>query len=866
MKLTIVDLRPHLEKCRSELRPTKAGKTGDQNAESVSISLNKEGAIRRRWLGLNGKDVYIYKAFLDFYTDASNTNPLSYVDDPIVGDGTGKQMAVPGRYRNAYVIVRTLAEDRYELIQELRLGWIESLVKDATVDYSEGRIESIDWFNGDSGDNPDHNYITVVWKGVDPTKVNAIVTSLDGLSASGWTPTVNGNVLGTFRRLMVRHVEEQDGSSSIRVLLANSRISYDAYENWSTERQGNVIYHFGVPSDMVQEVVNAEKTVGASARISPPDGRGLHDITISSSDPDKVEQLDVIVARNCSSITYMDMYLGLTEAEMNAITLNTVDYPEGNGISYTMRRNSRGDGFWDVVITKEQVLFRDIPAYNAELSAGRTVTIKQDLGNTEATLTEVETIPGKIIKRDINTKPDCSKDIITTEINSIEQSGYDAELTVKYESTGTLLTNTLDDTNPEVPEQGITRHYQRRPQIDGSFDVTIRDDESPILESEERTTTVKTERIGIGARNLRGNKPTPTSPSIGERVIFRVNENADGTWDKNEVIEGIISGLSKSSGVKAACRIITRDVVELNLLQEPAEPDSPTTPGTRRTWNKVENEDGSWELTVRDEIAPSLTSESVLIRKHGGVTETIRRNIAPYAVTETPEWEQGVTVTLRTDENSDCSVDETLREEIAPPLESEQLTQRADRTVAAERLQNTTDKAEVGTVADNVIVRVVNDENPDGTWNTTREVDTPLPQLYSKSYNTRGGTASIYIFKNYTAAMIDNIVDALNAENNNSVNGNPNEYGLYDGSISSSPVVISGSGSAENETPRGYTYTATIDGKTFTVSVKITSFESTAETHASGTSVASSPAALGDQPGVKYIGHGKYKAVRITGG
>jgi ketosteroid isomerase-like protein len=395
MKITIEDLQPHLDRCRKELDAERSGIMGDAQAEAIGVGLNKEGSVRRAWQNFNYSDVYLFKAFLDFYTDAKNAGDDGslasyYVTDPVVGDSNNRKIVAPGTYRNAFTVVRKQADDKYMLVQELRLGWIEQLVVDGEVDYSEARVETIDWFTPDEPAK-EQNYITLVWKGVSPYHANAIVESLEELPTEDWEPVVNGNTLKSHRRLLIRSQEEQDGSASVRVLLANSVVTFEAYGSWRTERQAKIMYYFSVPTDMVNSILELERVNGAVSRISPPDGRGLHDISIEISDPEEEGYLALRVTQNCSTSVYTDVYLGLSKDEAFDIELpNNEGVPINTpGVTWVLRRQSRGDGFWDVIVEKRVREYQE-HEYVSESAAGFKETTKIQSGVTDEEVEDID--------------------------------------------------------------------------------------------------------------------------------------------------------------------------------------------------------------------------------------------------------------------------------------------------------------------------------------------------------------------------------------------------------------------------------------------------------------------------------------------
>lgn len=876
MKITALDLAPHFERCREVLDARNAGILGDRQAESLGISMNREGNVRRVWQDINESDIYIFKAFLDFYTDTvnavDNPKPTNYVKDPIVGDATNNKIVAPGTYRNAFTIVRPMADDKYMLIQELRLGYIESLVSGTDVDYDEARVETEDQFHGDSNSYDGRKFVTVVWKGVSPDKSHSISESIDNLSPDLDDFTVNGNSLSGYRRVMVRAQEESDGSHSIRMMVAQSRLTYDMYENYGTENQGAVVVHFGVPSDLVQAILDGSQSIGKSARVSPPDNMGLHTITVTTSSPDKNVDLNVLISRNCSQEVYQSAYYGLTLAEADSVTIPANE----NGVTYRLRRQPRGDGFWTVILETITTKYQDTTLYTSEDSAGRLVKRRSQLGVTNEEVEEIAQATGWTKQQTIRLNDDCSKDVDTVKVQAIQQVGSDDKGTTKYSVDGTITLNSDSAVAYATPDQGVTRSVRNTPNPDGTYNVVEVDEVSPVLASEETVSTVKQTVTGTGTRNKRGTQPVAPTPAVGERVRHRVSENPDGTWDENTIIEEAVSGLEAGGASKSKCNDFGEDQSYRNITAEQlaiyladAEAEVNATEGKRLVWQKRELEDGLWDFSYRIETAPVLESTSNVIRAKGGITETIKRNIVTAAKTPTPDFEIGKTKTIRHDKNADCSWDESLRVETAPDLTSESSVVQKDVEITVTRRQNQPTQEPIPTVDANDIYRLVNDENPDGSWNTSLEVEKPLSQLAAFSCLTDGGTIGVSVFKNYTSDQVTSLFGGADGTTNNSPSVQPNKYGLYDGSLTKAPIRKNSGANGETKWA-DYSYSLKVSGTTYTVSVIYTTDPVEAASHVQGDDPQGLvldlelPRAVGEVPGIKYVGRKSYKAVRIT--
>lgn len=932
MAITIQDILPHVARCREVLDARKSGVLGDRQSESLGISMLKEGTIRRVWDGLPSKDIYIFKAFLDFYTDAQNCGDggeiLSrYIDDPKIGDGHNGKIVAPGRYRGAYTIIRPQADDNYLLIQELRLGWIESLVNGGTVDYSEARIESVDWYNPNNPANPNQDYITLVWKGISPYKADSIVESLKALPADGWTPTVNEQPLIAHHRLLVRSAEEQDGSASIRILLANSTLTFETYSAWQTDRQTNVTNHFNVPTDMVLALVEAEKAKGVSVRVGGPDQRGLHDVIVEQSNPNQ-PSINRATQNACSFNVFSEYRFGVAEADIPNATSE-------KGTIQTIRIQSRGDGLYDVVIETRKTTETNISEYTAESSAGRDVKRSERRGYT-GTDSSRNAAQGEITRVSISINQDCSKDAVTETIISKEQSGEDRRYTKNSDVTGTLTTNKKILPSPPTAQPGQTITYQKRPNIDGTFDVTQRIDVSPSLDNYEQVATqnrtnnskgsendrakkitpskspaagetirfrskqneddtyswtetieisprlVNYEKIntplrqskGTGVENDRTQQTTPkTKPTAGQTVRFRSRQNDDNTYSWNEVVESAINDQESEVKEMASCRDISTTTIKRNIIS--GKPDltkeKPTEPGTIVTTRLVENDDGSYDTEIRKQNAPALKGDRKLFKaKKATVISEVYRNQKPGAVKEPAGSElERTRVTYDRNDNLDCT---------------------EDVTITRDKIEMYTDEVmEFSYLEDSEVVSIRNDDKPilipssftegkteqyenreteEGLFNTNKIIRTAKKGGREYKYNSRGGEIEITIIRNWTEEDVENKIASLQVDKINTVSVEPNRYGLYDGSITVSPAKYNWSSTGNDDPDDIPPYSLTVDGVIYTIAVKYTRSEAKASEFISKSSKMTSNdlnvlGKLGETPRIVMVGGGYLRVTQV---
>jgi len=122
------------------------------------------------------------------------------------------------------------------------------------------------------------------------------------------------------------------------------------------------------------------------------------------------------------------------------------------------------------------------------------------------------------------------------------------------------------------------------------------------------------------------------------------------------------------------------------------------------------------------------------------------------------------------------------------------------------------------------------------------------------SYTDRYGTSYVRSFQNMQSVPTNGFTD----KTNNSLSFRKNEFGLWDGNASR--VAVRGGGGGTPDDDVDVSYNITIDGVAYTISEKITSSLTRAQSHVSGNNTGGS----GKTPGIVYIGKGKYKATKVT--
>jgi len=385
-------------------------------------------------------------SYLELYTATKNDDPLRYVEDLVI-QGT----ELEGKWRHAYAY-RLRRQDpsnprdtQHILVQVLRKGYIEALVSGTTLDWSEARVEkNLDITAGANtatsyvgGDDPER-FITTYFPNVSPFKVKAITDTIFALAAGTFVPVIKGDSSygNAYHRLGVGHVIENDGSATIRLMLAKPQFVLDAYTTYLTGRQMDVTYLWNVPKELAQGILTAWKTVkGRSATASYSSSQMLVDIVLYSKDYTEETLLNEITFKNCDYEEVTNYYWGIEDATDYDITL-----PVAAGVTAWKSISNNGDGSYDVIIRYRTVQKREywMPS-QAEYDAGTTTEMKsvengvvselfegRQYGITDAAdILDLDTpIQGYIKRQTINIRDDCSYDTTTQIRESKDDDEY----------------------------------------------------------------------------------------------------------------------------------------------------------------------------------------------------------------------------------------------------------------------------------------------------------------------------------------------------------------------------------------------------------------------------------------------------------
>lgn len=529
------------------------------------------------------------------------------------------------------------------------------------------------------------------------------------------------------------------------------------------------------------------------------------------------------------------------------------------------------------VVEKRVRKYQDTGEYDSEISAGRTGKTRVQTGITSDDESEVPSIgtaeDGKIKRQTISKNADCSRDVTTETTESVEQDGVVNRATILSESLGAIKRSTREpDEYAQPTEEGVTRTYRKTPNIDGSFDTEIIDDESPVLPTERKLLSV-TEQASeaSGSRNVRpDNLEGEADASQGVTVQYSKVRNPDGTYDEENQLD-TSPILDRHEEEVSAKRTVTGDGVENARGTEPQRQKDPTV-GTKVRFTRRLNPDGTYtyfesEETI-NESSGGLVYELTTCRdlSSGEIENNILADLNEYTPDDDRPNEPGVTVVVRLTENDDGTWNKSIERRTAPKTTGVRVTKGKDVDVV---ITTTRGDDDAKTVADleGSYGEVESTENADCSYDNVIVNEVPVFQWYTRVYISNEYTTSITVFKNAEKAYVDGLIN----NNNKNIVVSPsisiNQYGLFNGSVHLVDKGIRYAGSGEG-TPRDYSYPVTINGTTYTVSVVFGrggALTGTLKTHVSESDPINDDFAyITERVGIKNVGRGYYRAVKIN--
>ena len=431
-------------------------------AERVRVTdaaLVGDEEIVRRWPEIGQGYLSRCMTALKLFTDAKNSTAKSWVENPVCGRET-----FPGIYRVVTVDVDVQKSGLKGIIQTLRKGWAQTPV------WSEARLleeESGPSNNvSDSGavpasDNPTR-FLKIKFPNCDPGKVEAIASSLGGVSTYSNVVIRGENYSGTWNTVWVATKLEDDGSGTVTLYLALGQYNIKSYDNFGTEREQDIFYVYDCPKNEAQTIIDAWKakySVGSSATTNYSRSNGLVDLVLRRRTNTDFEANFGTTGLDCRYTETQTAIFGT--ADDKAYPIPAVDHDAG--ISYTRTVRSNGDGTFDVILTKREVRYRNIDGLVVEQTGDSETIQRQQLGLTDEEVEPMEEEPGAIKTQRVEVRDDCSRDITTnTEIGK-EQVTTEKTVARSFEEETTETTYQDAELPPPTKETGKIKTVRNTP-------------------------------------------------------------------------------------------------------------------------------------------------------------------------------------------------------------------------------------------------------------------------------------------------------------------------------------------------------------------------------------------------------------------
>lgn len=221
--------------------------------DSVVVPMQGVGAeeLHRAWV-LNIPDHWSQvRRYLEIYASAKNTSPQRTVTDPIasteVHKGIYRQVAVRRVQRNGInYVVQTL---RRGLAREL--NWKEAYV----VERVDAPANNQTALTAAQTDNP-YVMVEVEIPAVDPAYEEDVIQSILAAPLVTNLEICDEVLDGDLRVLSVRARKVDDGSLTLRIVLARPTYVIRAFERLATPEESDTYYVFDVPDSIAQQVVD----------------------------------------------------------------------------------------------------------------------------------------------------------------------------------------------------------------------------------------------------------------------------------------------------------------------------------------------------------------------------------------------------------------------------------------------------------------------------------------------------------------------------------------------------------------------------------------------------------------------------------
>lgn len=431
-------------------------------AERVRVTdaaLVGDEEIVRRWPEISPGYLSRCMTALKLFTDSKNSKAQLWVRDPVCGRET-----FPGIYRVVTVDVDVQKPGLKGIIQTLRRGWAQTPV------WSEARLleEEAGPANdvADSGavpasDNPTR-FLKIKFPNCDPGKVEAIASSLGGVSTYSNVVIRGESYSGTWNTVWVATKLEDDGSGTVVLYLALGQYNIKSYDNWGTEREADIFYVYDCPKNEAQTIINAWKAkypVGSSATTNYSRSNGLVDLVLRRKTETDFKANFGKTGLDCRYTETQTAIFGTRDED--AYSIPKVNHDAG--ISYTRTARSNGDGSFDIILTKREVRYRNITGLVVEQTGESETVQRQQLGLTDETPEPMTEEPGAIKTQRVEVRDDCSRDVTTNTETGKEQVTTEKTVARSYEEETTETTYQDAELDPPEQETGKIKTVRNTP-------------------------------------------------------------------------------------------------------------------------------------------------------------------------------------------------------------------------------------------------------------------------------------------------------------------------------------------------------------------------------------------------------------------
>lgn len=286
-----------------------------------------------------------------------------------------------GKWRIAWVSIKRSPKDGDgQIFETLRYGlatavdWTEARL--LTSVYAKGNAQSANSVANTTSIDPER-YLVVRFPNIDPRSIAAIQGVAPFSSTALTTFTVETQAFsGTWYVVFSSSGrDEDDGAAWIDLILARDQFTTYGVESQGGSREDAVYRLYNVPKTLVQTILDAWRTAGAStkgysARESYDSQKHTSTLVLSKRGLTGVTILNEITENNQEHTDTTDYYFGVVDSTDYDLTV--ANYPNYNAVGYehTKRVSENGDGTVDITITERDSKKQDTGDYSFTTSTG----------------------------------------------------------------------------------------------------------------------------------------------------------------------------------------------------------------------------------------------------------------------------------------------------------------------------------------------------------------------------------------------------------------------------------------------------------------------------------------------------------------